>query len=66
MFCLCSLIFVVVSLATPRPDPGQVEAMTWKNPLQVVAGGRIKSLSDPRLWAGVLLAAMVVLYYLLR
>jgi SSS family solute:Na+ symporter len=66
MFCLCSLIFVVVSLLTPRPDPGQVEAMTWRNPLQVIAGGRIKRLSDPRLWAGVLLAIMVVLYYLLR
>jgi SSS family solute:Na+ symporter len=66
MFCLCSLIFVFVSLLTPRPDPRQVEAMTWKNPLQVIAGGRIKNLSDPRLWAGVLLAVMAVLYYLLR
>jgi SSS family solute:Na+ symporter len=66
MFCLCSLIFVVVSLSTPRPDPDQVKAMTWKNPLQVIAGGRIKGLSDPRLWAAVLLAIMIVLYYLLR
>jgi SSS family solute:Na+ symporter len=66
MFCLCSLVFVVVSVSTPRPDPRQVEAMTWRNPLQVLGGGRIKGLSDPRLWAGVLLAAMVVLYYLLR
>jgi SSS family solute:Na+ symporter len=66
MFCLCSLIFVLVSLLTPRPDPGQVEAMTWKNPLQVIAGGRINRLSDPRLWAAVLLAVMIVLYYLLR
>lgn len=66
MFCLCSLIFIVVSLLTPRPDPSQVEAMTWRNPLQVIAGGRIKGFSDPRLWAGVLLATMVVLYYLLR
>ncbi|MFZ2055047.1 MAG: sodium:solute symporter [Candidatus Aminicenantales bacterium] len=66
MFCLCSLIFVVVSLLTPRPDPDQVAAMTWKNPLQVIAGGRIKGWSDPRLWAAVLLAIMVVLYYLLR
>ena len=66
MFCLCSLIFVLVSLLTPRPDPGQVAAMTWKNPLQVIAGGRMKGLSDPRLWAGVLLVIMVVLYYLLR
>jgi SSS family solute:Na+ symporter len=66
MFCLCSLIFVVVSFLTPKPDLRQVEAMTWKNPLQVIAGGRIRSLSDPRLWASVLLLAMAVLYFFLR
>ncbi|RLE06769.1 MAG: sodium:glucose symporter [Candidatus Aminicenantes bacterium] len=64
MFCICSLIFVVVSLATPKPSPEQVEGLTWKNPLQVIAGGRIKSKADPRLWAGLLLLTMVVLYYI--
>lgn len=66
MFCLCSLIFVVVSFLTPKPDLRQVEAMTWKNPLQVIAGGRIRSLSDPRFWALGLLVAMAVLYFILR
>jgi SSS family solute:Na+ symporter len=66
MFCLCSLIFVVVSFLTPKPDLRQVEAMTWKNPLQVIAGGRIRSLSDPRFWALGLLLAMAVLYFILR
>ena len=66
MFCLCSLIFFIVSLLTPRPDPAQVAAMTWKNPLQVIAGGRIKGISDPRLWAAALLGLMVVLYTILR
>ncbi len=64
MFCICSLIFVVVSLATPKPSSEQVEGLTWKNPLQVIAGGRIKSKADPRLWAGLLLLTMVVLYYI--
>ena len=66
MFCLCSVIFVVVSLLTPKPDPRQVEAMTWKNPLQVITGGRIRSLLDPRLWALSLLVIMVVLYTIFR
>ncbi len=66
MFCLCSLIYVVVSFATPPPDAAQVEAMTWKNPIQALSGGRIRSLLDPRLWALVLLAAMAVLYFILR
>ena len=63
MFCICSLIFVVVSLLTPKPAPEQVEGLTWKNPIQVIAGGRIKAFSDPRLWAGLLLLTMVILYY---
>jgi len=66
MFCLCSLIFVVVSFLTPKPDLRQVDAMTWKNPLQVIAGGRIRSLSDPRFWALGLLVAMALLYFILR
>lgn len=66
MFCLCSLIFVVVSFLTPKPDLRQVEAMTWKNPLQVIGGGRIRSLSDPRFWALGLLLAMALLYFILR
>jgi SSS family solute:Na+ symporter len=64
MFCLCSLIFVIVSLLTPKPDLNQVEGLTWRNPIQVIAGGRIKSKADPRLWAGLLFLTMVVLYYI--
>lgn len=66
MFCICSLIFVVVSLLTPKPAPEQVEGLTWKNPIQVIAGGRIRAFSDPRLWAGLLLLMMVILYYVFR
>lgn len=64
MFCLCSLIFVIVSLLTPKPDLDQVKGLTWKNPFQVIAGGRIKYKADPRLWAGLLFLAMVILYYI--
>lgn len=66
LFCLCSLLFVFVSLLTPPPDPKQVEGLTWKNPGQVLGGHRLKSIFDPRLMAGALLLLMVVLYYFLR
>ena len=66
MFCLCSVIYFVVSLLTPPPDPGQVEGLTWKSPLQVLAQGKIRSLQDPRIIAAALLLLMVVLYYILR
>ena len=61
-FCLCSLIFVVVSLCTPAPPPEKLEGLTWKNPLQVIFHGRVTGLGDPRVLAGLLLLLMVVLY----
>jgi SSS family solute:Na+ symporter len=66
MFCLCSLIFVLVSVMTPKPDPQSIEGLTWNKPLQVLAQGKITRFSDPRLLAGFLLIIMIVLYYLLR
>jgi len=66
MFCICSVIYFVVSLLTPPPAPEQVEGLTWKNPLQVFAQGKIQSLGDPRLLAAGLLLLMIVLYYILR
>jgi SSS family solute:Na+ symporter len=66
MFCICSVIYVVVSLITPPPDPEKIEDLTWKNPLQVISEGKIKGLMDHRVIAGLLLLLMVVLYYVLR
>jgi SSS family solute:Na+ symporter len=66
MICLCSLLFVIVSLMTPKPDPKNVEGLTWAKPLQVITQGKITKFSDPRLLAGFLLVIMIVLYYMLR
>jgi SSS family solute:Na+ symporter len=65
MFCLCSLIYIIVSLATPRPDLKSIEGLTWDKPLRVIAQGKITKFSDPRLWAGILLVIMIILYFLL-
>ncbi len=62
MFCLCSLIFVVVSLLTPKPDHEKVAALTWSSPAAVLAHGRIRGLGDPRVLGGGLLALLTVLY----
>jgi hypothetical protein len=62
MFCLCSALFVIVSLLTPRPDPEKVAALTWKSPAAVLFHGRVQGLGDPRILAGGLLALLAVLY----
>jgi len=61
-FCLCSLVLVVVSLLTPRPDPAVVDELTWPQPLQVVFHGKLDGVTDPRVLAAILTAVLVVLY----
>jgi SSS family solute:Na+ symporter len=66
MFCLCSLLYVIVSLMTPKPDPASIQGLTWDKPIRVLAQGKIRQIGDPRVLAGFLLAVMIVLYYVLR
>jgi len=63
-FCLCSLIYVIVSLLTPAPDPATVETLTWGNPLRVLFHGKLTGWTDPRALAGALFALMVILYWI--
>jgi SSS family solute:Na+ symporter len=66
MFCICCLIYAVVSLVTPPPLPEKVEGLTWANPLATVFGQPLRSVRDPRVFAGLLLFTMVILYTLFR
>ncbi len=65
-FCLCSVCFVSVSLATPPPPPEKVEGLTWENPAAVLFRGRLSGWDDPRVPAAGLLLLMGVLYYFFR
>ena len=65
-FCICSGIYVVTSLLTPKPAPEQVQGRTWDHPFQVIFRGKLTGVADPRVIAGALLVLMVVLYYAFR
>jgi len=66
MFCICSVIYVVVTLLTPAPAPESVDGLTWDHPLAAVTQERFKGLRDPRLIAAVLAVTVGVLYYIFR
>jgi SSS family solute:Na+ symporter len=66
MFCICSVIYVVVTLLTPAPAPESVDGLTWDHPLAAVTQERFKGLRDPRLIATVLAVTVAVLYYIFR
>ena len=66
VFCMCSALYIVVSLMTPPPPEEQIEGLTWKNPIAVIFGDSASTSSTPRLAAATLLATMAVLYYIFR
>jgi SSS family solute:Na+ symporter len=66
VFCICSVIFVIVSLFTPAPLPEQVDGLTWQNPLSVIFGDKAHTAVAPRVVAALLLATMAVLYFIFR
>jgi SSS family solute:Na+ symporter len=65
-FCLCCVVFVVVSLLTPPPAPEKVDGLTWEHPLQVILHAKKAGSPDPRIVAAVLTAVMVALYWIFR
>jgi SSS family solute:Na+ symporter len=66
MFCICSGIFVIVSLLTPPPSAQQIEGLTWSNPLAVLSEQPLTTFWDPRILALILFLTMCVLYYCFR
>jgi SSS family solute:Na+ symporter len=66
MFCICSIVFVAVSLLTPAPDAERIADLTWDNPLSVLFSSRPATVADPRVLSALLLIVMAVLYYLFR
>jgi SSS family solute:Na+ symporter len=66
LFCICSGIYVVVSLLTPAPAPESVEGLTWSHPLSAITEKEFEGLRDPRVIAMVLAVVVGVLYYTFR
>ncbi|MFO7864515.1 MAG: sodium/solute symporter [Salinivirgaceae bacterium] len=61
MFCICTVIYLVTSKLTPRPDMEQIEQYTWVHPLASIRG-KIKSYKDVRVWVMILIILMITLY----
>jgi|AP95_1055475.scaffolds.fasta_scaffold14487_2 SSS family solute:Na+ symporter len=66
LFCLCSIVFVVTSLATPPPKQEQLDAIHWEPPMRALFGSKLTGMSDPRSISLGLIAVMAILYLWLR
>jgi len=62
LFVICTLIYFAVSLSSTRPPAEVIEKYTWESPLAVITKGEFKGARDVRLWAGILVLTLVVMY----
>lgn len=61
LFCICTVIYLITSKLTPRPDKEQIEQYTWVHPLASIRG-KITSYKDVRVWVMILIILMITLY----
>jgi len=66
LFCLCSVVYVITSLATPPPPDEQLEAIHWQSPWKDLFGSKLTGWKDPRSVSIGLLGLMAVLYFWLQ
>jgi SSS family solute:Na+ symporter len=62
MFCLCSLLYIAVSFATPPPRREAIEGLTWPNPFAVLTRQPLSGAGDPRIMAAILLVVLITMY----
>jgi len=62
LFVICTVIYFAVSYSTPPPPAEVIEKYTWESPLSVITKGEFKGVKDVRLWAGILVVTLVVMY----
>jgi SSS family solute:Na+ symporter len=66
LLAFCVIVFVIVSLMTPKPSEAQLTNLCWEHPLQSIARGKITGITDPRMMAIILFAVMFILYMILN
>ncbi|MCF7955678.1 MAG: sodium/solute symporter [Phycisphaerae bacterium] len=66
LFILSSIVYFVVSLATPAPTKEQTENLCWTRPLDALRGKMEGTITDPRVMAAILFIVMGVLYAILH
>ena len=62
LFVVCSVIYFVISYVTQRPPIEIIKKYTWDSPLAVLTRNKFSGIKDARLWAGVLILSLIILY----
>lgn len=66
LFLLSSMVYFIVSVATPAPSTKQTTNLCWTRPLDALRGKAEGRITDPRVMATILFVIMGILYVLLH
>lgn len=66
LFGLYSILFVIVSLLTPAPEPAHISDVCWNSPRDVFADGQERSLQSPQVLGALIFFAVILLYAFMR
>jgi len=66
LLAMCVIVYVTVSLSTPKPSQSQLTNLCWDKPLQAITQGKITGITDPRVMAGILVVIMIILYMIFK
>lgn len=61
LFCICSVIYFLISYITPRPTNEQLK-YTWGNPWHFLIENKFQGIKDVRFSAALLIMLLIILY----
>ncbi len=62
LFVICAIIYFTISYMTHKPPKEVTDKYTWDSPLAVLVKDEFKGVKDARLWSGILILVLVILY----
>ena len=62
LFCICTVIYFMISLFTKRSEQQVIDKYTWANPSQIISG-KLQGIWDIRVITGFLLLTLMLLYF---
>lgn len=62
LFVICAIVYFAISYTTQRPPKEVTDNYTWESPLAVIIKDEFKGIKDARLWSGVLILVLIILY----
>jgi len=63
-FVACTVVFILASLLTPKPDPALLQGLTWDDPKEIFKSG-FKGFTSPINLSIALFVLMVLLYFII-